>query len=388
MATSVLKSKANSTASSSANIAVVGAGLIGRLIAWQLAKQGQQVTLFDRDQGNGEQSAAYAAGGLLAPLSEALKCEANMVAMGHDALKLWPQLLAQLTKPVFFQQNGTLIVTHQQDNGDFNHFSRYIADNYSNYSQQAVNYGALAKLEPELANKFQQGLFLPDEAQLDNRQLLQALATELKQLENVKWRDNSEVISLKPHSVELVTGNEQFELVVDCRGTGAKGQQTGQLSNLRAVRGELIHLHAPEVKLKRSIRLTHPRYQIYIAPKADNRYIIGATEIESDSLAPVTVRSSLELLSAAYSVHSGFAEANIIDQISQCRPAFSDNQPRINHQPGLVQVNGLFRHGFMLAPVILEHALAVINQDSSEQNIRYPELVSEHHVQSQQITAD
>ena len=388
MATSVLKSKANSTASSPANIAVVGAGLIGRLIAWQLAKQGQQVTLFDRGQGNGKQSAAYAAGGLLAPLSEALKCEANMVAMGHDALKLWPPLLSQLTEPVFFQQNGTLIVTHQQDSGDFNHFSRYITDNYSNYSQQAVSYGALAELEPELANKFQQGVFLPDEAQLDNRQLLQALAAELKQLENVNWRDNSEVFSIAPHSIELATDTEQFDLVVDCRGTGAKGQYAGQLSNLRAVRGELIHLHAPEVKLTRSIRLTHPRYQIYIAPKANDRYIIGATEIESDSLAPVTVRSSLELLSAAYSVHSGFAEANIIEQISQCRPAFSDNQPRINHQPGLVQVNGLFRHGFMLAPVILEHALAMINQDSSEQKLRYPELVSERHVQSQQITSD
>lgn len=97
----------------------------------------------------------------------------------------------------------------------------------------------------------------------------------------------------------------------------------------------------------------HPRYQLYIAPKGKGFYVVGATEIESDDDASMTVRSAMELLSAAYSVHPGFAEANIRQHISQCRPAFSDNQPQISLNESLIQVNGLFRHGFLIAPVVL-----------------------------------
>ena len=131
------------------------------------------------------------------------------------------------------------------------------------------------------------------------------------------------------------------------------------------MRGELFQLFAPDVHLSRPIRLMHPRYQLYIAPKGKGFYVVGATEIESDDSANMTVRSAMELLSAAYSVHPGFAEANIRQHISQVRPAFSDNQPKISvHnsfvQSSFVQVNGLFRHGFLIAPVVLTQVLAVI----------------------------
>ena len=105
----------------------------------------------------------------------------------------------------------------------------------------------------------------------------------------------------------------------------------------------------------------HPRYQLYIAPKQKGFYVVGATEIESDDDAPMTVRSAMELLSAAYSVHPGFAEANIRQHVSQCRPTFSDNQPKIIAQGQLIQVNGLFRHGFLIAPVVLKQVLTLVN---------------------------
>ena len=82
----------------------------------------------------------------------------------------------------------------------------------------------------------------------------------------------------------------------------------------------------------------HPRYQIYIAPKGKGHFVVGATEIESDDTAPMTVRSAMELLSAAYSVHPGFAEANIRQHLSQLRPAFSDNQPKIISDLSLIHI--------------------------------------------------
>jgi glycine oxidase len=145
--------------------------------------------------------------------------------------------------------------------------------------------------------------------------------------------------------------------VIDCRGLGARPQW----SAIRGVRGEVIRVHAPEVALLRPTRLVHPRYPLYIAPKPDHLFVIGATEIESDDMSPASVRSTLELLSAAYAVHSGFAEARIVEIATQCRPTLPDNLPAIRQpRPGVMQINGLYRHGFMIAPAILDVAMELL----------------------------
>jgi glycine oxidase len=147
-----------------------------------------------------------------------------------------------------------------------------------------------------------------------------------------------------------------FDYVVDCRGFGARPQ----LPALRGVRGELIYVRTKEVELNRPVRLMHPRYPIYIVPRLDHQFVIGATQIESDYKGPVTLRSGLELLSAAYAVHPGFAEAEILELRADCRPAFNDNIPRIIATDGHMHINGLFRHGFLLAPIITEMAAEIV----------------------------
>src|SRR6218665_3867874 len=150
--------------------------------------------------------------------------------------------------------------------------------------------------------------------------------------------------------------------VIDCRGLGAKPQWPA----LRGVRGEVARVHAPDVTLQRPTRLVHPRYPIYIAPKQDHLFGIGATEIESDELAPVSVRSTLELLSAAYAVHPGFAEGRILELAAQCRPTLADNLPAIRQpRKGLLQIKGLYRHGFMIAPALLDVTLQLLHTGQS-----------------------
>ena len=119
-----------------------------------------------------------------------------------------------------------------------------------------------------------------------------------------------------------------FDMVLDCRGLGAKSA----FQDLRSVRGELIWLHAPDVNMTRPIRFLHPRYNLYIAPRPKHIYLIGASEIESDDMSHITVRTTLELLTAAYSVHPGFAEAQIIKTVTQCRPTLSHHLPKIKFQ--------------------------------------------------------
>lgn len=361
-----------------ATVAIVGAGLIGRLIACLLAQQGIKVTLFDKDSREGKLSAAFAAAGLLTPLGESLTCDANMVAMGRRSLKLWPKLISQLSLEVPFQHQGSLIVNHHQDFAEFQRFYRHIKRNYPSYLVKSLEQNQLEMLEPALAIKFSQGLLIEDEGLIDNRALLIALKQRLIELK-VNWQFNTNVLSIKPSQVETKQQSQTFDLVIDSRGLGAnmsaskcEGELKNepdstqyQFSDLRGVRGELLHVYAPEVSISRPVRLMHPRYKLYLAPRDQHHYVLGATEIESDDTKPITVQSSLELLSALYSLHPGFAEAQVIEQVSQCRPAFSDNKPRIISHSGLIQVNGLYRHGYLISPFVLKSLMPEITQQLS-----------------------
>ena len=340
---------------------ILGAGLMGRLLACELARLGHRVSLYDAGNPDGNQSAARVAAAMLAPLAESAITEPGVVRMGQHSLQRWPELIAQLPPPVFFQREGTLILWHRQDAAEASRFTRQIALNQQKIqgleAAQTLNAQQIGQLEPALGHRFGQGLLLPSEGQLDNRELLQAL---LKQIDarGVQTHWNTPRI---PNDFEpAVEGECQF--LFDCRGLGAKAQ----MPTLRGVRGEVIRVYAPEVVLTRPVRLIHPRYPLYIAPKPNQVYVIGATEIESEDLSPASVRSTLELLSAAYSIHSGFAEARILEINTQCRPALSDNMPTVRQvAPRSWQINGLYRHGFLIAPALLDVVMQLVTTGRS-----------------------
>ncbi len=344
--------------------AILGAGLMGRLLACALAQAGHRVSLYDAGNPNGDLSAARVAAAMLAPLAESAITEPPVVRMGQYGLHRWPQLLAQLATPVFFQQEGTLILWHRQDAAEAARFTRQLEKSHASVTglaqAQHMTPSQITQLEPALAQRFAQGLYLPDDGQLDNRGLLQALLNELATLQvQTHWNTPRQPgdFSPGPHA------DADVQWLFDCRGMGGRAQ----LPTLRGVRGEVARVYAPEVKLKRPVRLIHPRYPLYIAPKPDDVYVIGATEIESDDLSPVSVRSTLELLSAAYSVHSGFAEARILEFNTQVRPALPDNMPTIRFAAARsLQINGLYRHGFLIAPAMLDMVLQIVNQGHSE----------------------
>ncbi len=134
--------------------------------------------------------------------------------------------------------------------------------------------------------------------------------------------------------------------------TAAASAPLADLSDLRGVRGERFVVRSTEVNLHRPVRLLHPRRSIYVVPWGDGLHMIGATVIERGDDGPVTVRSALELLGMAYTLHPAFAEAEIVEMGAGVRPAFSDNVPKVRVAGRTIHVNGLFRHGFLLAPVL------------------------------------
>lgn len=327
---------------------------MGRLLACELARQGHSVSLFDAGGPDANGSAARVAAAMLAPLAESAVTERSVVQMGQHSLKRWPKILGALQEPVFFQQTGTLILWHRQDAAEASRFARQLETTQHEIASlpraQSLDSQQITALEPALGKRFAQAYFLPEEGQLDNRELLYALLCELERLTvDAHWNSPRNMHDFRDHS----------GWVFDCRGLGSRGDW----ASLRGVRGEVIRVHAPEVTLNRPVRFIHPRYPLYIAPKPNQMFVIGATEIESQDMSAVSVRSAMELLSAAYAVHSSFAEARIIEMSAHCRPALPDNLPAIRmlgHRR--VQINGLYRHGFLVAPAVLDAVMELVKQ--------------------------
>ncbi|MBP6734463.1 MAG: FAD-dependent oxidoreductase, partial [Chromatiaceae bacterium] len=249
-------------------VLVLGAGLMGRLLALALTQAGHPVRILDADPPDGSGAAAWVAAAMLAPLAESAITEFNVVAMGQYALTRWPSLIAGLRRPVFFQQNGTLILWHRQDAPEARRFNGLLAATGRAMPELpqpiALDGEAIATLEPSLAKRFHEGLYLPGEAQLDNRQLLRALTETLGDLGvAIEWHT---ALSLEQ---ALDIQDSQGGWVLDCRGLGSQGEWRAPEQTLRGVRGEVARIHAPDVTLQRPTRLLHPRYPIYIAPKED-----------------------------------------------------------------------------------------------------------------------
>lgn len=339
-------------------VAIIGAGLAGRLLAWRLVEHCRHtntelsIALYERESrhhiGTGRVAAA-----MIAPYTEAVTTDPKTRELGVASWQLWrqwlPELEASTGQTIAFNQRGTLVVAHPADHPDWQRFQQKAVVNTPADQLHLWDNAQLTQQEPELSAAFRQALYFPEEGVLDNDALYTALNYWLDTCPEIQWYEGID-------AGFLITQDPAFDTVFDCRGNQAKCD----LSTLRSVRGEVLRVHAPEVSLTRAVRLMHPRYPLYIAPHPDHHYVIGATQLESDDDRPVTVRSALELLSALYSLHSGFSEANIQSFRAGLRPAFNDNLPRIIREPRLVRINGLFRHGYLFAPALIHEVIQSI----------------------------
>jgi glycine oxidase len=319
---------------------VIGAGIAGTWQALALAKAGRSVVVFERGDASMTQATSHFAGGMLAPWCEGESSEPVITRLGARSLELWREALPDTPF------HGSLIVAHPRDRADFERFARLST------GHQRLAADEIAKLEPALEGRFRDALFFPQEGHVEPRRVLPKLRERLKAL-GIEIRFHSE------HDV-----NDPGHLVVDCRGLSARDVAP----DLRGVKGEMIIVETDEIALSRPVRLLHPRWPLYIIPREDNVFMIGATSIESEDRG-VSVRSALELLSAAYAVHPAFGEARIVEIGAGLRPAFPDNLPRIDIKGQTITVNGLYRHGFLLAPALAELTAAYVQRGEVDNQV-------------------
>jgi glycine oxidase len=345
-----------------ADIAVVGGGLLGRTLAWRVARAGARVALYDAAGSQGEGSAAWAAAGMIAPIVEAIDADVQIASMGKHSLTLWPQWLADLPVPVFYRNNGTILLWHREDSSEAVRVEHRLASRVPQAGWKPLEDSQLRELEPELNSRLSHAAYISEEAQIDNREFLKAVGLALEET-RVECHWNTFV---SDHALP------DAGVVVDCRGMGAKSSR----HNLRGVRGEIVRLHAPDIELHHMLRLLHPRHPVYIVPRAEGRLVVGATSVESDDRSPVSVRGALELLASAQSVLPALGEARILEFNTQVRPAFPDNLPaiRFDRERRVLRINGLYRHGFLLTPTIVEDVLILLSLEPPTRVESWPSL--------------
>ena len=340
------------------SIGIVGAGVMGRMLGVELAQRGWDVTLFDRDDLDVRGSCSWVGAGMIAPSCELESAEREISLLGSAAFRRWPEVAESLEGDIGLCTDGSLVVAHAADRQELERLRRRVRDRATDPEMtREVGLEDIRALEPELSSSFHNGLFMSVEGHLDNRKLLTALHDTLVAL-GATLRPMTDVQGIEPGRLITDDASYQFDWVADCRGMGAQDA----FPTLRGVRGELLYLHAPEVSLSRPIRLMHPRYPIYVVPRADQVYVVGATAVESEDYSPISARSTMELLSAAYSLHSGFAEARLLETATSCRPALPNHRPQIITQDRLIRINGLYRHGFLVSPMLSLYAADFLEQ--------------------------
>jgi glycine oxidase len=345
-----------------AHVAIAGAGLAGRLLAWRCLRAGQRVSLFDAAARDDGQSAAMTAAAMLSPLAELAVADADVFALAQRSMALWPAWIDELAEDsgqrVYFRQQGTVVVAHAPDVPMLTRFTQVLQHKLPGDQRarlQPVDTAELSTLEPALAGRFNGGLFLEGEGQLANDELMAALATAIDQ-RGGHWVDNCAVESVQRQQLHTAQGVVDADLTIDARGVGARSHWPA----LRGVRGEVITVECAGITLHRPVRLMHPRYQLYIAPRPNQRFVVGATELESEDTGPTTLRSMLELGSALYSLHPAFGEARVIRLAAALRPTLDNNCPTLVQREGVWHLNGLYRHGFLCAPALVERLVHVL----------------------------
>ena len=300
-------------------IRVIGGGVMGLAVAAELSGRGRAVTVIDRAGQAGPHHCSWWAGGMLAPDCEGETAEEPVVRLGRAAADWWAGQGARVIR------RGTLVLALDRDRAELARFARRVPG-------APLKAEGIAALEPDLAGQARRGLHVAGEAHLDPRATLAGLRARLA----------AQGVVFETGEARPGPGD------IDCRGLAARDA----LPDLRGVRGEMVVLRLRDLDITRPVRLLHPRHPLYIVPRGQGLYMLGATQIESEGRGPATARAVLELLSAAYALHPAFGAAEVLEIGADARPAFADNLPRIRRRGGVIHVNGLFRHGFLLAPAM------------------------------------
>ncbi len=329
------------------DILIVGAGVIGLFCARACAMAGAKVTLVDRARPG--QGASMAAAGMLTPGAENRECDPVMMAFGQRALSAWKNLANEDAFPtsiVDLHFRGVLDLSKNQDG------LRERALKAQNAAPLLWTQNDLTAFEPELAYEGA-ALSFPGEGQVDPIKLVAFLEKEVAAL-GVTLRPETDIISidLADHPTAKTRTGETFHadhIVLAAAVLPDALWGEGKISPFLPVKGQAISVESDMALLRRIIRLDN----FYIAPKAENRLIIGATEEPGRTDLLVKEETVDQLMQKAIALVPGLSEARLLKSWAGHRPAVPDRLPvlgRSRQNSKLIYATGHYRNGILFAP--------------------------------------
>ena len=349
------------------DLVVVGAGVIGLAVAWRAARAGLTVVTVDPEPGRG---ASWAAGGMLAPVAEAVFGEADLTRLAVEAATGWPRFAAELEaasgRPVHLATSGTLVVA--ADPSDRDALDRLHAYHRSlDLPAERLSARQARQAEPLLAPGTCGGLLLPGDHHVDNRQVVEALRAALAAAGVVHLAGTAAVV-VEGGRVVGVRLDDGTVIATDAVVVAA-GSRSGQVAGLpedavppvRPVRGATLRLAARGApRLGRTVRaLVHGR-PCYLVPRPDGGLVVGATVEERGFGSEVLLGGLAELIDDARRVVPAVDEYALVEVAPGLRPGTPDNGPIVGPTAtvGLHLATGHHRNGILLAPATADDVVA------------------------------
>ena len=360
-------------------VAIIGGGVIGLSIAWRLAARGATVDVFDRDAAGA--GASRAAAGMLAACCEAEPGEEALVALGRESQARWPDFAAELQQAtgidVELRTEGTLIVASTADDQARLHH-QLVFQQKLGLPLHWISAAETRRREPHLAGKLAGAVFSPEDHQVENRKLADALRIAAQ----------SAGATIREHTPvnEVSVGGGRADGVVLADGTkipadvvvlaaGAWSRSIGGLPRelrppVRPIKGQMLALRMDAA----APLLTHVVWApgAYLVPRRDGRLLVGGTVEEKGYDAALTAGGMLMLLDAAWRAVPAVEELPIAETWVGHRPGSRDDAPVLGHGPldGLFYATGHHRNGILLAPITADAIARLILDDVAEPLIR------------------
>lgn len=349
---------------------IVGAGVIGLGIAWKLLERDWEVRVLDRDRAG--RATSWRAAGMLAPAAEIEFEELALYRLNRESLRRWPRFAEELEAAsgvdVDYRTEGTFSVADDRDSAEALR-RLYEFQREHEVPVEWLSGQEALEAEPFLRARLSAAVYSPEDHQVDNRRLVEALVAAIERSEAGEIREHVPVRRCLPDPRTPAVATEGGERVEADAVVLAMGPWAQRLEGLpeeaappiRPVKGQVIQLQR-----ERPFDLQHVVRgpDAYLAPKSSGRIVVGATSEERGFDERVTAGGLYRLLEGAWEVVPGIEELPVTDTWVGFRPASRDHKPLIGwtEAPGVAVATGHYRHGILLTPVTAEETARLIDE--------------------------
>jgi glycine oxidase len=357
-------------------VLIVGAGIAGLAIGWRLAQAGVETEILER--GLAGRGATWAAAGMIAPNAELGGGPKALATFARNARALWPdfakQLEAESGKPVSYCEKGSLLVAQSAERASA------LKDQGATLSRNGIpaewlEPQQLRMREPLLSPSLSGGLYMPEDAQVDNRSLPDALCRAITKAGG-RLREHCEVHSLlvqggAVRAAVTTQGQLDADLIVLACGAWMNligGIAPETLPPVKPAKGQMVACEPPAGTQLLSAPIWGE--DVYLVPRKD-RVFIGATVEDASFDISITRETRDFLLKAATYLIPEISSWHVTEMWAGLRPRTPDDAPVLGATatPGLYVASGQFRNGILFAPAVADTLCGLIMNGNADSHL-------------------